>query len=78
MKFSSDWLMPSVKHNSITANATTLIFSLFDIASAQVGIPQYVQFILYVLTSVLLGVTFIFAEAKSVNLVVAHNGFLCM
>ena len=38
--------MPSDKCNSITAKTTGLIFSLFDVASAQevpFGIPQYVK-----------------------------------
>ena len=55
--------MPSDKHNSTTAKATGLIFSLFDIASARevpFGIPQYVQCILH---SVLLCVPFIFADS---------------
>ena len=46
--------MPSDKHNSITAKAMGLIFSLFVIASAQevpFGIPQYIQCILHGLTS---------------------------
>ena len=71
--------MPSVKHNSIMVKATGLIFSLFDIASAQevsFGIPQYVQCILQGLTSVLLSVPFIFADSENVNLVVAHFRFL--
>ena len=59
--------MPSDKHNLITAKAADLIFSLFDVASAQevpFGIPQYVQCTLHGLTSVLLGVPFIFAYSK--------------
>ena len=59
--------MPSDKRNSITAKATGLIFSLFDVASAQevpFGIPQYVQCILHGLTTVLLCVPFIFADSK--------------
>ena len=59
--------MPSDKCNSITAKATCLIFSLFDVASARevlLGIPQYVQCILHGLTSVLLCVPFIFADSK--------------
>ena len=61
------WLMPSVKHNSITAMATGLIFSLFNVASARevpFGIPLYVQCILQGLTSVLLYVPFIFADSE--------------
>ena len=49
------------------AKATGLIFSLFNVASAQevpFGILQYVQCILYGLTSVLLCVPFIFADSK--------------
>ena len=49
--------MPSDKRNSITAKATGLIFSLFDVASARgvpFGVPQYIQGILHGLTSVLL------------------------
>ena len=41
----TDCLMPSDKRDSITAKATGLIFSLFDVASARqvpFGIPQYV------------------------------------
>ena len=48
--------MPSDKCNSITAKATGLIFSLFNIASARevpFGMPQYVQCILHGLTSIL-------------------------
>jgi len=44
-----------------------LIFSLFDVTSAQevpFGIPLYVQYILQGLTSVLLRVPFIFADSK--------------
>ena len=59
--------MPSDKHNSITAKATGLIFSLIDVALAQevpFGMPQYVQCILHGLTSVLvlLCVPFILAD----------------
>ena len=59
--------MPSDQHNSIMVKATSLIFSLFDVASAQevpFGIPQYVQCILRGLTSVLLCVPFIFADSE--------------
>ena len=59
--------MPSDKHNSITAKAKGLIFSLFDIASTQevpFGIPNYVLCILHELTSVLLCVPFIFADSE--------------
>ena len=70
--------MPSDKRSLITVKATGLIFSLFNVASAQdvpFGILQYVQYILDGLTSVLLCVPFIFADSKSVDLVVACNGF---
>ena len=59
--------MPSDKHNSVTAKATTLIFSLFDVASTQevpFGIPLYVQCTLQGLNSVLLCVPFIFADSE--------------
>ena len=59
--------MPLDKHNLITAKATGLIFSLFDVASSRevrFGIPQYVQCILHGLTSVLLCVPFIFADSE--------------
>ena len=59
--------MPSYKCNSITAKATGLIFSLFDIALAQ-EVPfcllQYVQCILHGLTSVLFCVPLIFADIE--------------
>ena len=72
----TDWLMPSDYHDSITANPTSLIFSLFDITSAwdvPFGILQYIQYILHGLTSVL---HLSLLTAKSVNLVVACDGFL--
>ena len=59
--------MPSDKRNSITAKATGLIFSLFDIVSARqvpFGISQYIQCILHGLTSVLLCVPFFFADSE--------------
>ena len=59
--------MPSDKCSSVTAKATGLIFSLFDVASARevpFGIPLYVQCILLGLTSVLLCVPFIFADCE--------------
>ena len=68
--------MPSDKRNSITAKATGVIFSLFDVASARevpFGILQYVQCILHELTSVLLCVPLL--TVKCVDLVVAHDGF---
>jgi len=63
------WLRPwpSDKHNLITANVTSLIFSLFDVASARdvpFGIPQCAHCILHGLTSTLLCVPFIFADIK--------------
>jgi len=68
------WLMPSDQHNS----ATSLIFSLFDIALARevpFGMPQYIEYILHGLTSVLLCVPFIFVNS---DLVVVRDGFLCV
>jgi len=59
--------MPSVKHNSIMANATGLNFSQLDVTLARdvpFGIPQYIQCILHGLTSVLLCVPFIFADSE--------------
>ena len=59
--------MPSNKRNSITAKATDLIFSLFNVASARevpFGFPQYIQYILHGLASVLLFVPFIFADSE--------------
>ena len=69
MEFSTDWLTDSLsdKCNSITTKATSLIFSLFDVASAwevPFGIPQYVQCILHGLTSVLFCVPFIFVDSE--------------
>ena len=55
-----------------------MILPLFDVASARevpFGIPQFVQCILYGLTSVLLCVSFIFAD---IEMVAAHDGFLCI
>ena len=59
--------MHSDKLILITAKATGLIFSLFDVALARLvpfGIPPYVQCILHGLTSVLLYVPFIFADCE--------------
>ena len=70
--------MPSDKCNSIMAKATGLIFSLFDVALARevpFSIPQYVQCILHGLTSVLFVSHSSLPPAKSVNLVIAHDGF---
>ena len=71
--------MPSDKHNLITAKATGLIFSLFDVALARqvpFDIPQYVQCILHGLTNVLLCVPHLsLLTAKSVDLAIARDGF---
>ena len=59
--------MPSDKRNLITDKAIGLIFSLFDVASAQevpFDMPQFIQCILHGLTSVLLCVPFIFSGSK--------------
>ena len=59
--------MPSDYRNLITAKATSLIFSLFNVALVQEipsGILQYMQYILQGLTGVLLCVPFIFADSK--------------
>ena len=52
--------MPSDQLNSLMAKATSLIFSLFDVASAS----QVPFGILQGLTSVLLCVPFIFADSE--------------
>ena len=67
--------MPSAKHNSIMANATSLIFSLFGVASVPFGIAQYVRCILHELTSVFYSPLL---TVKSVDFVVACDGFLYM
>jgi len=70
--------MPSDQCNSTIAKVTHLIFSLFDIASTQevpFGIPQYVQCILHGLTVPVPSHSSLLTT-KSVNLMVAHNGFL--
>ena len=67
--------MPSDKHNSITAKATGLIFSLFDVALAREVPFGIIQCILHGLISVLLCVPFILLTAKSVNLAIACDGF---
>ena len=72
--------MPSDKGNSISAKATGLIFSLFDVASARevpFGILQYVQCILHGLTVPVSSFVFhsSLLTAKSVNLAVARDGF---
>ena len=64
-------LMPSGKHNLITAKAMGLIFSLFDVTSSQdvpFGIPQYIQCIRHGLTFFLLCVPFFLLTAKGVDL----------
>jgi len=71
--------MSSNKHNLITANTTSLMFSLFDVALVRdvpFGISHCIQCILHGLTSLLLCVTCIFAD--SVDLVIARNDFLCV
>ena len=68
-------MMPSDKRNSITAKATGLIFSLFDVALPQqvsFGIPQYVQCILHGLTSVSHSSWLTVIGAA---LAIAHDGF---
>jgi len=89
-EFSTDWLtncllaclpaclMPSDQHNSTMARAIRLIFSLFNVVSAQkvpFGILQYVQYF-HVLTSALFCVLFIFADSENVDSVVLHDSFL--
>ena len=67
--------MSSDKRNSITVKPMGLIFSLFDVASAQevpFGIPQYVKCILHGLTNVLHSSLL---TAKGVDLAVARDGF---
>ena len=71
--------MPSDKHNSITAKATGVMFSLFDVAldrQVPFGIPQYIQCILHGLTRVLLCVPFIFADSEKFQFAVARDSFL--
>jgi len=70
--------MPSDQHNAIMTKVIGLIFSLFDVASAQempFGIPQYVQCILQGLTSVFRSSLL---TVKKHFLVVARDGFLCV
>ena len=67
--------MPSDKR---TAKATGLIFSLFEVTSAQqvpFGIPQYVQCILHGLTSVPFVSHSSLLTGKGVDLVRARDGF---
>ena len=68
--------MPSDKRNLIMVKATGLIFSLFDVASAQevpFGIPQYVQCILLGLTSDSFVSHSSLLTAKSVDLAVTRD-----
>jgi len=63
--------MPSDSRNSTMAKATGLIFSLFNVTSAQevpFAIPLYVQYILHGLTMALLCVPFIFVHHKKCRL----------
>jgi len=63
------------------AKGTDLILSLFSVTSARevpFGISQYIQCILQGFTNMLLCVPLIFADSKNFNLVVAHDGFLCV
>ena len=67
--------MPSGKHNSITAKAMGMIFSLFGVASSRdvpFGILQYVQCTHHGLTFVLLCVPFPFADSPRCRFVVAR------
>ena len=65
--------MPSNKHNSIVAKATGLIFSLFDIASARQVLLAYCSmynaFFMDLPASVLLCVSFIFADSEKCRFV---------
>ena len=73
--------MPSDQHDLIMAMDTALIFSLFDVTSAQevpFGIPQYIKCILHGHTSLLLCLPLIFADNKSIDFVVAHDCYLCI
>ena len=72
--------MPSDWHNLITAKAKGLNFSLFDVAAARevpFGIPQCVAFIRELPVS-----SFVFHSSlltvKSVDWVIAGDGFLCV
>ena len=66
--------MPSGKHNSITAKATGLISSLFDITSSQdvpFGIPHAVHTVhapWTYLTFVLICVPFLFADSPKLSI----------
>ena len=67
--------MPSGKHNSITAKAMGLIFSLFDFASAcdvPFGILQYIQCTHHGLTFVLLCVPFLIADSPRYQFTVSR------
>ena len=70
--------MPSDKHNSITAEASGLIFYCSTSLQPDMCLLTYciyIQYILHGLTSVFLCVLVIFADSESVDLVVAHDGF---
>ena len=68
--------MPSVKHNSITAKATGLIFSLFNVASAERCLLAY-HSTGNVFFRDLLVTSFVFhSSLLIVNIMVAHDGFL--
>ena len=67
--------MPSDKHNLVTAKAMGLIFSLFDVISAQqvsLGILQYIQCTHHGLTFVLLYVPYLFADNPRCQFTVAQ------
>ena len=60
------------------AKATGLVFSLFNIASAEhvlFGMPQYVHCILHGLTGISFMSNPYLLIVKGVDLVVAHDGF---
>ena len=73
VEFSTDWL-PDWFLQLITARATSLIFSLFDIASARqvhFGIPQYIQCTYHGLTFVPM-CPFLFADSPRYRFAVAQ------
>ena len=79
----ADWLMPSDKHKLITAKAMGLIFHHSTSLQPKSYIPHNVQCILhtYNVQCILHGVLVFYLSlltVKSVNLVVAHDGFLCI
>jgi len=71
--------MPSVEHNSIMAKSAGLIFSLFDVTSAQ-EVPLAYHSMCNVFFRDLPVSSFMFHSSlltvKSVDLVVARDGFL--